>query len=112
MNKYLQSVIENVRVKHANEPEFVQTIEEVLSSLDVVVEKHPEYEKYDLISRLVEPERQFTFRVVWEDDNGNYHTNTEYIDTPEIPFCIAYNNGRFWPPIAWSKFEPLKQGGD
>ena len=75
MNKYLQSVIENVRVKHANEPEFVQTIEEVLSSLDVVVEKHPEYEKYDLISRLVEPERQFTFRVVWEDDNGNYHTN-------------------------------------
>lgn len=45
MNKYLQSVIENVRVKHANEPEFVQTIEEVLSSLDVVVEKHPEYEK-------------------------------------------------------------------
>ena len=39
MNKYLQSVIENVRVKHANEPEFVQTIEEVLSSLDVVVEK-------------------------------------------------------------------------
>ena len=78
MNKYLQSVIENVRVKHANEPEFVQTIEEVLSSLDVVVEKHPEYEKYDLISRLVEPERQFTFRVVWEDDNGNYHTNTGY----------------------------------
>lgn len=43
---------------------------------------------------------------------GNYHTNTEYIDTPEIPFCITYNNGRFWPPIAWSKFEPLKQGGD
>lgn len=46
------------------------------------------------------------------DAYGNYHTNTEYIDTPEIPFCITYNDGRFWPPIAWSKFEPLKQGGD
>lgn len=50
--------------------------------------------------------------VLTVDAYGNYHTNTEYIDTPEIPFCITYNNGRFWPPIAWSKFEPLKQGGD
>lgn len=50
--------------------------------------------------------------VLTVDAYGNYHTNTEYIDNPEIPFCITYNNGRFWPPIAWSKFEPLKQGGD
>lgn len=50
--------------------------------------------------------------VLTVDAYGNYHTNTEYIDTPEIPFCITYNDGRFWPPIAWSKFEPLKQGGD
>ena len=63
MNKYLESVIENVRTKHANEPEFVQTVEEVFSSLDPVVERHPEYEKFDLLNRLVEPERQFTFRV-------------------------------------------------
>ena len=76
MNKYLESVIENVRTKHANEPEFVQTVEEVLSSLDPVVERHPEYEKFDLLNRLVEPERQFTFRVVWQDDKGEYHTNT------------------------------------
>lgn len=78
MNKYLESVIENVRTKHANEPEFVQTVEEVLTSLEPVVEKHPEYEKFDLLNRLVEPERQFTFRVVWEDDKGEYHTNTGY----------------------------------
>ncbi len=50
--------------------------------------------------------------VLTVDAYGNYHTNTEYIDTPEIPFCITYNDGRFWPPIAWSKFEQLKQGGD
>ena len=78
MNKYLASVIENVKTKHANEPEFVQTVEEVFSSLDPVVERHPEYEKYDLLNRMVEPERMFTFRVVWEDDNGKIHTNTGY----------------------------------
>lgn len=78
MNKYLASVIENVKKNHANEPEFVQTVEEVLSSLDPVVERHPEYEKFDLLNRMVEPERMFTFRVVWEDDNGKIHTNTGY----------------------------------
>ena len=45
MNAYLASVLENVRTKHGNEPEFVQTVEEVLSSLEPVIEKHPEYEK-------------------------------------------------------------------
>ena len=74
MNAYLSSVIENVKKKHANEPEFVQTVEEVFSSLEPVIEKHPEYEKVDLLNRMVEPERMFTFRVVWEDDNGNWHT--------------------------------------
>ena len=78
MNKYLASVIENVKAKHANEPEFVQTVEEVLSSLEPVIEKHPEYEKYDLLNRIVEPERMFTFRVVWQDDQGAYHTNIGY----------------------------------
>ncbi|WP_305131218.1 NADP-specific glutamate dehydrogenase [uncultured Oscillibacter sp.] len=76
MNAYLASVLENVKSKHGNEPEFVQTVEEVLSSLEPVIEKHPEYEKVDLLTRMVEPERMFTFRVTWEDDNGNWHTNT------------------------------------
>ena len=78
MNNYVEQVINAVRQKHQNEPEFVQTVEEVLSSISTVVDNHPEYEKYDLLSRLVEPERQFIFRVVWEDDKGNYHTNTGY----------------------------------
>ena len=78
MNAYLASVIENVKKKHAHEPEFVQTVEEVLTSVEPVVNAHPEYEKYDLLNRIVEPERQFTFRVTWMDDNGQYHTNTGY----------------------------------
>ena len=72
MNAYVQSVIENVKKKHGNEPEFVQTVEEVLSSISPVIDAHPEYVKADLLNRIVEPERMFTFRVVWMDDNGNY----------------------------------------
>ena len=78
MNAYLTSVIENVKKKHGNEPEFVQTVEEVFSSLEPVIEKHPEYEKVDLLNRMVEPERMFTFRVSWEDDQGQWHTNIGY----------------------------------
>ena len=78
MNAYVESVINNVRAKHANEPEFVQTVEEVLSSISPVIDAHPEYEKADLLNRIVEPERMFTFRVVWQDDNGAYHTQTGY----------------------------------
>ena len=78
MNAYVQRVIDGVRKKYANEPEFVQTVEEVLGSLSPVVDKHPEYEKVDLLGRMVEPERMFTFRVVWMDDNGQFHTNTGY----------------------------------
>ncbi|MEG1577772.1 MAG: NADP-specific glutamate dehydrogenase [Oscillospiraceae bacterium] len=78
MNAYLSSVIENTKKKHAGEPEFVQTVEEVFASLEPVIAKHPEFEKVDLLTRMVEPERMFTFRVVWEDDAGNFHTNTGY----------------------------------
>ena len=75
MNAYLASVLENVKAKHGGEPEFCQTVEEVLSSLDPVIEQHPEYEKFDILNRMTEPERMFTFRVVWMDDAGKWHTN-------------------------------------
>ena len=78
MNAYVQKVIQHVKEKHANEPEFVQTVEEVFSTVSPLVDKHPEYEKYDILTRMVEPERMFTFRVVWMDDNGQYHTNIGY----------------------------------
>ncbi|MBQ8360033.1 MAG: NADP-specific glutamate dehydrogenase, partial [Oscillospiraceae bacterium] len=78
MNAYVERVIENVKKKYSHEPEFVQTVEEVLTSIAPMVDKHPEYEKADLLNRMVEPERMFTFRVVWTDDNGQTHTNTGY----------------------------------
>ena len=60
---YIQNVIDDVARKHANEPEFVQTVTEVLESLAPVIEQHPEYEKCALLERIVEPERQIQFRV-------------------------------------------------
>ena len=78
MNAYVQRVIEDVRRKYRNEPEFVQTVEEVFSSISPLVDKHPEYEQADLLGRMVEPERMFSFRVVWTDDKGQTHTNTGY----------------------------------
>ena len=75
MNQYLRSVVEDVKRKHSNQREFVQTVEEVLSSVEPLVDAHPEYERFDILGRMVEPDRMFTFRVVWMDDNGQYHTN-------------------------------------
>ena len=78
MNAYVERVINYVKEKHSNEPEFVQTVEEVFSSISPMIDKHPEYEKADILTRMVEPERMFTFRVVWTDDAGQTHTNIGY----------------------------------
>ncbi len=75
---YVSSVIKAVEKKHANQPEFVQTVTEVLESLKPVIDKHPEYEKAALLERMVEPERAITFRVTWIDDNGKVNVNTGY----------------------------------
>ncbi len=75
---YVQNVIDAVAKKYAFQPEFVQTVTEVLSSLTPVVERHPEYEKSALLERLVEPERSVSFRVTWTDDNGKVNVNTGY----------------------------------
>ena len=77
-NKYIKSVIEKVIAKNPGEVEFHQTVEEVLSSLEPVIAKHPEYEKAALLERLVEPERSILFRVPWVDDNGNVQVNNGY----------------------------------
>ena len=78
MSEYINRVLASVREKNASEPEFVQTVEEVLKSIEPVVERHPEYEKAGLLERLVEPERMFSFRVAWVDDNGKVQVNKGY----------------------------------
>ena len=66
--KYIQEVFEQVKARNANEPEFLQTVEEVFKSLEPVIERHPEYVKANILARIAEPERQITFRVPWVDD--------------------------------------------
>ena len=78
MNKYIERVLNDTKAKNANEPEFLQTVEEVLTSLEPVINAHPEYEKAALLERMVEPERAIEFRVTWEDDNHEWHVNRGY----------------------------------
>ena len=78
MNAYIQRVLEKTRAQNAGESEFLQTVEEVLSSLEPVIERHPEYERAALLERMVEPERVIGFRVVWQDDSGLAHVNRGY----------------------------------
>ena len=74
MNDYIARVTENLRQRFSLEPEYLQSVTAWLDMIAPAAED-PRYEKLDLITRMVEPERMFTFRVVWMDDNGNYHTN-------------------------------------
>lgn len=75
MNAYIQEVLAKVQKRDANEPEFLQTVEEVLKSLEPVIEKHPEYQEAGLLERLVEPERVVEFRVPWVDRDGKIQVN-------------------------------------
>ena len=76
---YVDEVIEKVSKRNPNEPEFLQAVEEVLSSLKPVVEKREEeYRKAALLERMCEPERTIEFRVAWVDDNGQTQVNRGY----------------------------------
>lgn len=72
---YVDSVIEQVKAKNTNEPEFIQAVTEVLTSLKPVINAHPEYQKAALLERIVEPERVVIFRVPWVDDEGQVQVN-------------------------------------
>ena len=75
---YVDRVIEQVKVKDSEQPEFIQAVTEVLKSLEPVIESNPAYEKAGLLERIVEPERVIMFRVPWVDDEGNVHVNRGY----------------------------------
>ncbi len=78
MSKYVETVLANVKAKNANEPEFIQAVDEVLTTLDPVLEANPQYEKNAILERMVEPERVVMFRVPWVDDTGAVRVNRGY----------------------------------
>ena len=71
-------LLETLKARFPNEPEYHQAVEEVLSTIEEEYNKHPEFDKVNLMERLCIPERIYTFRVTWTDDRGNVRTNMGY----------------------------------
>ncbi len=96
---YVSEQLEKLAAKNPNQPEFLQTATEVLTSLEPVFDANPQYEKMALIERITEPERQVMFRVPWVDDNGKVQVNRGF----RIQFNSAlgpYKGGlRFAPNV-------------
>ena len=78
MNRYIEKVLNEFKQKDASQPEFLQALEEVLTSVEVIFDRHPEYEDMAILERLCEPERIITFKVPWMDDHGKIHVNRGY----------------------------------
>ena len=78
MNKYTEKVLDFVKSKNENEKEYIQAVEEVLTSLEPVINEHPEYENLALLERMVEPERLISFRVPYINDEGQVIVHRGY----------------------------------
>ena len=101
MNDYIARVSENLRRQYAHEPEYLQSVGAWLDMIAPAADD-PRYEKLDLITRMVEPERMFSFLVPWVDDEGVTHTSHGY----RVQFNSAigpYKGGlRFHPSVTGS----------
>lgn len=75
MHPYIKQVLEIVQKRNQNEPTFLQAVDEVLETLDPVIEEYPKIREMNLLERMCEPERQHIFKVTWEDDKGNLNVN-------------------------------------
>ncbi|MDT3356490.1 MAG: NADP-specific glutamate dehydrogenase [Bacteroidota bacterium] len=73
-----QDVMARLQTKYPGEKEYLQAVQEVLESIEEVYNQHPEFEASKIVERIVEPDRIFSFRVTWIDDNGEVQTNTGY----------------------------------
>ena len=92
-------IMAGLQVKYPAEKEYLQAVREVLESIEETYNRHPEFEAAKIVERIVEPDRMFTFRVTWVDDNGEIQTNTGY----RVQFNSAigpYKGGlRFHPSV-------------
>jgi glutamate dehydrogenase/leucine dehydrogenase len=99
MDKDVEKFMEKMEEKNSGEKEFLQAVEEVVSSLMPYIKRNPKYQKFKILERIVEPERVIMFRVPWMDDNADIHVNRGY----RIEFNSAigpYKGGiRFHPSV-------------
>ncbi len=110
-NDYVNKVLNRIHEKSTHEREYIQAVDEVIESLEVVIDRHPKYLEYQVLERLVEPERVIMFRVPWISDNGNVHVSRGY--RVEMNSAIGpYKGGlRFHPSVNLSilKFLAFEQ---
>jgi len=110
-SSFVRDLMADVRTKNPGETEFHQAVQEVVESLDLVLERRPEYRNARIIERMVEPERVVMFRVPWQDDRGTYEINRGY--RIEMNSAIGpYKGGlRFHPSVNLSilKFLAFEQ---
>jgi len=99
MSEFVKSFMGAVEARNPAEPEFLQAVREVVESLSLVLDKHPEYQSARILERVVEPERVIMFRVPWLDDSGQVHTNRGF--RIEMNSAIGpYKGGlRFHPSV-------------
>ena len=99
MNSYIEKILKRVEERDGDKKEFMQCVREVYGSLEKVIEAHPEYEKYDILGRMAEPDRTVRFRIAWVDDNGQTQVNRGW----RVQFNSAigpYKGGlRFHPSV-------------
>ena len=110
-SSFVRDLMAEVKAKNPGEPEFHQAVQEVVESLDLVLERRPEYRSARIIERMVEPERVVMFRVPWQDDRGTYQIHRGY--RIEMNSAIGpYKGGlRFHPSVNLSilKFLAFEQ---
>src|SRR5262245_28991165 len=99
MSNYAKELMASVKAKNPSEPEFHQAVQEVLESLEPVLDRHPEYRTARILERIIEPERVILFRVPWEDDQGRVQINRGF--RIEMNSAIGpYKGGlRFHPSV-------------
>lgn len=99
MTTFVNDFVAQVEAKNPAQPEFIQAVHEVVSSLATVIDRHPEYRSAKILDRIVEPERVMMFRVPWQSDNGEINVQRGY----RIEFNSAigpYKGGlRFHPSV-------------
>ena len=110
-NAYLKAQLDLLEQKHPNEPEYHQAVEEMLLTIDEVIDQHPEFEKNNIIGRLLEPERVITFRVAWMNQEGKIEVNRGYRVQYNSALGIYKGGIRFNPTVNLSimKFLAFEQ---
>ncbi len=99
MKEYVSSLLAEVKAKNPAQPEFHQAVQEVVESVSLVLDRHPEYRHAKILERIIEPERVIIFRVPWQDDQGRVQVNRGF--RIEMNSAIGpYKGGlRFHPSV-------------